>query len=164
MEIYEQARFHIKKVCQHPVIQLRRQDLHKGYTAVLSTDTEHTSVCKLERAWRNEILCGKTCMGEPVPTEREWLQRIHMKYAVHDLQTLCAGHGFGFDTQTLEIVEHIGLDPFQSGLRSTDAVCVDAKGKILGLDKTVVALSKLVLEHICILGAKIVESVILRRN
>ena len=123
-----------------------------------------TSVRKLEGGRCNKVLGGQTGGREPVPTEGERLRRIHVEDAVHDLQPLRAVHGLGLYAEAFEVVEHIRFDPLQPGLRGADAVRVDAKGEILGLDKAVVALGELVLEHGRVLGAERVEGVVLLRD
>ena len=52
----------------------------------------------------------------------------------------------GSYTKTLEVVEYIGLNTLQTGLGGFDAVCVDTKGQVFGLDETVVASDQMEME------------------
>ena len=58
-----------------------------------------------------------------------------MKLGKPFLTVQCSG---GY-TKTLEVIEYIGLNTLQTGLGGFDAVSVDTKGQVFGLDETVVA-------------------------
>ena len=47
----------------------------------------------------------------------------------------------GSYTKTLEVIKYIGLNTLQTGLGGFDAVSVDTKGQIFGLNETVVPLA-----------------------
>ena len=51
----------------------------------------------------------------------------------------------GSYTKTLEVIKYIGLNTLQTGLGSFDAVRVDTKGQVFGLDETVVTSGQLIL-------------------
>ena len=53
----------------------------------------------------------------------------------------------GSYAKTLEVVEYIGLNTLQTGLGGFDAVSVNTKGQVFGLDETVVASDQLILQH-----------------
>src|SRR5699024_9099141 len=55
-------------------------------------------------------------------------------------------------------------DTLQTGLGGFDAVRVNAKGQVFGLDKTIVAPGKLVLKHFRVLGADAVKIISLERD
>jgi len=44
-------------------------------------------------------------------------------------------------TKTLEVIENIGLNTLQTGFGCFDAVSVDTKGQVFGLDETVFPLA-----------------------
>ena len=50
----------------------------------------------------------------------------------------------GSYTKTLEVIKYIGLNTLQTGLGSFDAVCVDTKSQVFGLDETVVTSGQLI--------------------
>ena len=47
----------------------------------------------------------------------------------------------GSYTKPLEVIKYIGLNTLQTGLGGFDAVRVDTKGQVFGLDETVVPLA-----------------------
>ena len=51
----------------------------------------------------------------------------------------------GSYTKTLEVIKYIGLNTLQTGLGGFDAVCVDTKGQVFGLDEAVVTSGQLIL-------------------
>ena len=56
MQADDQRAFHIQKIRQHPVIQLRREDLQKRNRTALLPDAKVVSFGKFKGAWRNEVL------------------------------------------------------------------------------------------------------------
>ena len=66
-----------------------------------------------------------------------------MKLGKPFLTVQCSG-GYA---KTLEVIEYIGLNTLQTGLGGFDAVSVDTKGQVFGLDETVVASGQLILQH-----------------
>ena len=72
---------------------------------------------------------------------------------MHDAQAVIPIQRCSHNTQPLEIVEKVGFNAFQTGLCGAKVVCFDAEGQVFGLNKTVVATGKLVLQHLGILGA-----------
>ncbi len=69
--------------------------------------------------------------------------------------------GFGFDPYVSEIGKNRRFDAFQSAFGVLDGRCINAKGDVLGLDETVVALGGLGLEHVAIFFANGIELIIL---
>ena len=147
MEIDDEAAFHIQKIRQHPVIQLRGQNLDKRNRTEFLAHTEVLPVAELKRSRCDEILCGQTGGSQPVPGEQERLRFIHMEDTMQLVQALPAVQCLGSHAQTLKVVENIGLNAFQTGLGGAEAVRVNAEGQILCFDQAVVALGKLVLQH-----------------
>ena len=70
----------------------------------------------------------------------------------------------GSYAKTLEVVEYIGLNTLQTGLGGFDAVSVNTKGQVFGLDETVVASDQLILQHRGIFLTDTVKGIPLGRN
>ena len=70
----------------------------------------------------------------------------------------------GSYTKTLEVIKYIGLNTLQTGLGGFDAVSVDTKGQVFGLDETVVASGQLILQHRGIFLTDTVKGTPLGRN
>ena len=83
-----------------------------------------------------------------------------MKLGKPFLTVQCSG-GYA---KTLEVIENIGLNTLQTGLGGFDAVSVDTKGQVFGLDETVVASGQLILQHCGVFFADTVKGVPLGRD
>ena len=70
----------------------------------------------------------------------------------------------GSYTKTLEVIKYIGLNTLQTGLGGFDAVRVDTKGQIFGLNETVVTSGQLILQHCGVFLADTVKGVPLGRD
>ena len=70
----------------------------------------------------------------------------------------------GSYTKTLEVIKYIGLNTLQTGLGGFDAVCVDTKGQVFGLDEAVVTSGQLILQHCGIFLADTVKGIPLGRD
>ena len=70
----------------------------------------------------------------------------------------------GSYTKTLEVIKYIGLNTLQTGLGGFDAVRVDTKGQVFGLDETVVTSGQLILQHCGVFLADTVKGVPLGRD
>ena len=75
-----------------------------------------------------------------------------------------ACHGAGSYAQELKVVEYVCFDTGKAGFRRAQTVGFNGKGDVLRLDKPVVALCKLVFQHIPVFAADRVESVVLCRD
>ena len=85
-----------------------------------------------------------------------------MKGFVHDLKPFHAVQRIGFHAQHLEIIENIGFDTLQPGLCFPDALCFNAERDVLRPNQTVIALGKLLSQHLRIFHTHIIELVMLR--
>ena len=85
-----------------------------------------------------------------------------MKGFVHNLKPFHAVQRVGFHAQHLEIIENIGFDTFQPGLCFPDALCFNAERDVLRPNQTVIALGKLLFQHLRIFHTHIVKRVVLR--
>ena len=79
-------------------------------------------------------------------------------------QPFIAGQRLGLHAEALEVVENIRLNAFQLGLCGAKGVGLNTKGDVLSFEKSIVALGELGLQHIGILGADVVEVILLRRD
>ena len=75
-----------------------------------------------------------------------------------------ARHGAGGYAKHLKIVKYVGFDTGKPRLCRVQIVGFNGKGDVFRFHKAVVALCKLIFQHIRVLGANGVESVVLRRN
>ena len=164
MEIDEDAALHIQKVRQHPVIQLRCQNLHEADRAQLFAHAEHPAGLELKGAGRDKVLGGQPGGSQPVPRKAERLLLVHPQNVVHDVQALKAVQRRSHNAQPLEVVQKIGFDALQTGLGSAEVVGLNAEREILGLNEAVVAAGKLILQHTGVLGADAVKLVPAGRN
>ena len=159
MEIDKDAALHIQKVRQHPVIQLRCQNLHEADRAQLFAHAEHPAGLELKGAGRDKVLGGQPGGSQPVPRKAERLLLVHPQNVVHDVQALKAVQRRSYNAQPLEVVQEVGFDALQTGLGGAEVVGLNAEREILGLNQAVVAAGKLVLQHTGVLGADAVKFV-----
>ena len=164
MEIDEDAALHIQKVRQHPVIQLRCQNLHEADRTQLFAHAEHPAGLELKGAGRDKVLGGQPGWSQPVPRKAERLLLVHPQNVVHDVQALKAVQRRSYNAQPLEVVQEVGFDALQTGLCGAEVVGLNAEREILGLNEAVVAAGKLILQHTGVLGADAVKLVPAGRN
>ena len=162
MDIHQQARFHIQKVREHPVVELRSEDLHKGHAAIFSTDAERPPVCKLKGAGSDEVLCGEPGHGKPIPREGKRLLRIHVENGMQRFKTRRSVHWFSLYPEALQVVEDIKLDSLQPRLCRADAVRVDPERHILRFGQTAVSSSPLALKEAGVFRTSRIMTVVLR--
>ena len=79
-------------------------------------------------------------------------------------QPLVAGQRFRPHTEGFEVIENVGFNAFELRLCRAEGIRLNAEGDVLLLDQSVVALGELALQHSGILGADVVEIVLLCRN
>ena len=164
MEIDKDAALHIQKVRQHPVIQLRCQNLHEADRTQLFAHAEHPAGLELKGAGCDKVLGGQPGGRQPVPRKAERLLLVHPQNVVHDVQALKAVQRRSHNAQPLEVVQKVGFDALQTGLGSAEVVGLNAEREILGLNEAVVAAGKLILQHTGVLGADAVKLVPAGRN
>ena len=157
MEVDEDAALHIQKIRQHPVIQLRCQNLHKADRAELFAHAEHPAGLELKGAGRDKVLGRQPGGSQPVPREAERFLLVHPQNVVHDVQALEAVQRRSHNAQPLEVVQEVSFDALQTGLCGAEVICLDAEREILGLNQAVVAAGKLILQHTGVLGADTVK-------
>ena len=164
MQVHDQAAFHVQEVRQHPVIQLRGQNLHEADRPVLPAHAELLAGAELEAGRGDEVLGGKTGRSQPVPLELERNLLVHVEDGVQLGQPGFAVQRLRRHPQTFEVVQHIILDALQPGLGGADAIRFNAERQVFGLDEAVIAPRQLVLQHLCVLHPDRVEIVPLGRD
>ena len=164
MEADDLTGFHVQKIRQHTVIQLRGQDLQKAHRAEHLPHAEHPPVFELKGAGGDEILGGQAAGSQPIPGKAEGFLAVHMENGVKQPQPFRAAHRGTGHAQPLEVVQNIRLNALQPGLGRFDILRVDAEGEVLCFGKAVVALLQLVLQHPGIILPHIIKAVRLKGN
>ena len=77
-------------------------------------------------------------------------------------QTFFTIYRFHHYSQPLKTVPEVIFNTLQTGFGNFDVFCLNAKGEVLGLYQSVVALGKLIVEHFCVFGTDAVKIVCLR--
>ena len=105
-----------------------------------AVDLDHTAInlSLIHISWCNKIFCGQTGRSQPVPFKLKWELFIHVEYRMKLGKPFLTVQCPGSYAKTLEVVEYIGLNTLQTGLGGFDAVSVNTKGQVFGLDETVV--------------------------
>ena len=164
MHTHNERAFHIQKISQQTVIQFRCENLQKRNSPVFLTHTELLAGAELKGAWCNKIFCGQTGRSQPVPFKLKRELFIHVEYRMKLGKPFLTVQCPGSYAKTLEVVEYIGLNTLQTGLGGFDAVSVNTKGQVFGLDETVVASDQLILQHRGIFLTDTVKGIPLGRN
>ena len=89
---------------------------------------------------------------------------VHIEHIVHELQPLGTVQGLCLHPQSVKVVQQVILDVVQPGLDLRHAFALHAKGDEFGLGQTIIALGKLLAQHLGILGTNIIETVLLVRD
>ena len=164
MHTHNERAFHIQKISQQTVIQLRCENLQKRNSPVFLAHTELLAGAELKGAWCNKILCGQTGRSQPVPFKLKRELFIHVEYRMKLKKPFFTVQRSGSYTKTLEVIKYIGLNTLQTGLGGFDAVRVDTKGQVFGLDETVVTSGQLILQHCGVFLADTVKGIPLGRD
>ena len=164
MKIDRDVAVHLKEVGKHTVIEFRREDLQKAHRADGSAHLEALAFTEVKGSGRDEVLRAESCSGYHVKGKAERLIGVHVEYIMKHFQPLIAGQRLGSHTKGFEVVENVGFNAFELRLCRAEGVRLNAEGDVLLLDQPVVALGELVLQHTGILGADVVEGVLLCRN
>ena len=164
MKIDRDVAVHLKEVGKHTVIEFRREDLEKAHRADGSAHLETLAFTEVKGSGRDEVFAGKPRPGNHVKGKAERLVGVHVEHIMKHFQPLVAGQRLRPHAEGFEVVENVGLDAFELRLCRAEGVCLNAEGDVLLLDQSVVALGELTLQHTGILGADVVEGVLLCRN
>ena len=153
---------HVQKFGQRLIRQFRGKDVQIGCSTIGVTHHKVLAALEQETGRGNEVLGGHAALQDAVITEIELVLFLLMKGFVHDLQPFHAVQRVGFHAQHLEIIENIGFDTLQPGLCFPDTLCFDTERDVLRPNQTVIALGKLLFQHLCIFHTHIVKRVMLR--
>ena len=118
----DQAGFHIQKISQHTVIQLRRKNLDEVDRPILLAHAELLAGAKLKRAGSDEILSGQPGRSQPLPFKPERHLLIHVENGMELCQPRFAVQGLSRHAQALEVIEDVGLDALQTRFGGLEAV------------------------------------------
>jgi len=89
---------------------------------------------------------------------------VHVEHIVHEFQPLDTVQRLCLHTQPVEVVQQIVLNVVQTGLDLCHALALHAKGDEFGLGQTIIALGKLLAQHLAVLSTNIIETISLVRN
>ena len=158
------AGIHVQKILQELVAEVGCRD---GQEADRPEDAAHLkgpAVLKCQRSGCNGILYGQTTGHKVFPVEVELVGTVHIQHPVHQFQTLRTVQRLCQNAQSVEIVHQVVLDVLQPGFDLRHAVTLDAVGQEFCLCQAVVALGKLLPQHLAVLGAHIVKAILLVRD
>ena len=164
MKIDRDVAVHLKEVGKHTVIEFRREDLQEAHRADGSAHLEALAFTEVKGSGRNEILRTESCPSNHVKGKAKRLIGVHVEHVMKHFQPFIAGQRLSFHAEGFEVVEDVGLNAFELRLCRAEGVRLNAEGDVLLLDQSVVALGELTLQHTGILGADVVEGVLLCRN
>ena len=164
MHGHDHGAFHIEEICQHAVVQLRRENLQERCAAVFLSNGKAAAGSELEGTGCNEVLNGEAGGSKPVPREPERFLLVHVKNVMHQLEPVVPIQRFRLYAQALEVVENVDLNALQPWFCGFQIVCLNAEGNKFCLDQTVIAACKLHLQHFCVFCSKLVERILSRRD
>ena len=162
MDADHQIFVHIQKLGQHLIRQFRGKDVQIGCSTIGVTHHKILAALEQKTGRGNEVFGRHAALQDAVIAEIELLLFLLMKGFVHDLKPFHAVQRVGFHTQHLEVIQNIGFDTLQPGLCFPDTLCFDAERDVLRPNQTVVALGKLLFQHLRIFHTHIIELVMLR--
>ena len=163
MQIDDYPVFKVENVRKHTVIQLRRKDFKERYRTELTPHAKRPAVAKTERGRGDKVLCRKPRRYKPIPREAERLA-LRVENPMQHVQAFLSVHGAGCYAKHLKIIEYVGFDTGKAGFCGCEIVRFNGKGNVLALFQSVVAFFKLIFQHIRVLFADRVKSVVLRRD
>ena len=159
MKVDRDVAVHVEKVSQHPVIEFRREDLQKANRTDGLAHPKVFPFAEVKRGRSDEVLCGKARPGHHVVGKTEWFIRVHVEHIMKDPQPVVARQRLGLDPERLEIIEDVCLNAFEFRLCGPKAVRLNPKRDVLLLEKPIVSLGKLVLQHLGILAADVIKGI-----
>ena len=162
MDADHQIFVHVQKFGQHLIRQFRSQDVQIRCRTIGIAHHKILAAFEQKTGRGNKVLSGHAALQDTVIAEVELLLFLLMKDFVHDLKPFHTIQGIGFHSQHLEVIENIGFDTLQPGLCFPDTLGFNRKRDVLRPNQTVVALGKLLFQHLCIFHTHIIELVVLR--
>ena len=158
------GRIHIQKILQKLVADVGGRDAQKAGGAIDAAHLEGTAVLESKGGGRNGILHGQPAFHKVFPVKVKLARTVHVEHIVHEFQPLGIIQGFCLHTQPVEVVQQIVLDVVEPGLDLCHAFALHPKGDEFGLGQTIIALGKLLAQHLAVLRTNIIETVLLERN
>ena len=158
------AQIHVQKILQQLVTQVRSRDIQEADRPEDAAHLKGAAVLKRQRRRCNGILYGQTAGHKVFPVEVELVGSIHVQHLMHQPQTLRTVQRLCQNAKPVEVVHQVVLDVLQPGFDLFHAVALDAIGQEFGLGQAIVALGKLLPQHLGILGAHIVKAILLVRD
>ena len=164
MKIDRNVAVHLKEVGKHTVIEFRREDLQEARRADGFAHLEALAFTEVKGSGSDKVLRAESRPGNHIEGKAERLVGVHVEYVMKHFQSFVAGQRLRPHTEGFEVVENVGFYAFELRLCRAEGVRLNAEGDVLLLDQSVVALGELALQHTGILGADVVEIVLLRRK
>ena len=152
----------IQKLGQHFVGQFRGQNLKIGYRAI--GIAHHKVLAGFEQETRRRDIVLRPQAGFQYLVVGEGKRRFgfRVQRLIQDFQPFHPIQGIGGHAQDLEVVQNIRLDALQLRPCHCQIVSLNGKGNVLGLEKPIVPLRQLVVQHLRVFHANIIEGVVLR--
>jgi hypothetical protein len=158
------AGIHIEEVFQQLVADVGCRDAQKTGGAVDAAHLERPGIFEGKGGGRNGILHGKPAFHKVFPVKMKFAGTVHIEHIVHEFQPLDTVQGLCLHTQPMKIIQQVILDVVEPGLDLRHAITLHTEGDELGLGQTIIALGKLLAQHLRILRTHIIETVLLERN
>ena len=158
------AGIHVQKILQKLVADVGCRDAQKAGGAVDAAHLERPGVFEGKGGGRNGILYRKAAFHKVFSVKMKFAGTVHVEHIVHKFQPLDTIQGLCLHTQSVKVVEQIVLDVVKPGLDLCHAFALHTKGDEFGLGQTIIALGKLLTQHLRILGANIVKAISLVRD
>ena len=153
-----------QKVLQKLVADVGCRDAQKAGSAKDAAHLERPGIFEGKGGGCNGILHGKAAFYEVFPVKMKFAGTVHVEHIVHEFQPLGTVQGLCLHPQPVEVVEQIVLDVVKPGLDLCHAFALHTKGDEFGLGQTIIALGKLLAQHLGILGTNIIETIPLVRD
>ena len=158
------AGIHVQKILQQLVADVGCRNAQKAGGAKDAAHLEGAAVLECKGSRRNGILHRKAAFHKVFPVKVELGCAVHVEHIVHEFQPLDTIQGLCLHPQPVKVVEQIVLDVVKPRLDLRHAFALHTKGDKFGLGQTIIALGKLLTQHLGILRTNIIETVLLERN
>ena len=158
------AGFHIQKILQQLVTEVRSGNGEKTHRTVQRSHLERLSTGERKAAGRNKILHRQSRRGQPLPIKIEFVMVAHVEHGVHQVQPFLPVQRPGRNAQATEVIEQVCLNVLQPGFCLLHGFCFNAEGQIFGFGQTIVAALQLLAEHLAVFLTYIIEAILTRLN
>ena len=158
------AGIHVQKVLQKLVADVGSRDAQKAGGAKDTAHLKRPGVLEGKGGGRNGILHGKAAFHKVLPVKVKLAGTVHIEHIVHEFEPFHTVQRLCLHPQPVKVVEQIVLDVVKPGLDLCHAFALHTKGDEFGLSQTIIALGKLLAQHLAVLSTNIIETVLLERN